>query len=126
MNNSLLDGLYLFIIGIFVVFIVLILILISIKLLTFFENKTYGKQISENKNLSNEKQDSLLDIAAAIAVSLFQKSRNKTSEIAAAVAVSLYENDKGEIVSQPNQNSYESAWVTINRSRMMQKKVRRA
>ena len=105
MNNSLLDGLYLFIIGIFVVFIVLILILISIKLLTFFENKTYGKQI---------------------AVSLFQKSRNKTSEIAAAVAVSLYENDKGEIVSQPNQNSYESAWVTINRSRMMQKKARRA
>ena len=78
MNNSLLDGLYLFVIGIFVVFIVLILILISIKLLTFFENKTYGKQISENKNLSNEKQDSLLDIAAAIAVSLFQKSKNKT------------------------------------------------
>ena len=50
MNTSLLDGLYLFIIGIFVVFIVLILILISIKLLTFFENKSYGKQISENEN----------------------------------------------------------------------------
>ena len=126
MNNSLLDGLYLFLIGIFVVFIVLILILISIKLLTFFENKTYGKKMPENNNLSNENEDSLVDIVAAIAVSLFQKSRNKTSEIAAAVAVSLYENDKRDILTPQNQNSYESAWVTINRSRMMQKKARRA
>ena len=70
--------------------------------------------------------NSLIDIAAAIAVSLFQKSRNKTNEIAAAVAVSLYENDKNHIINYQDKNSYESAWVTINRSRMMQKKARRA
>ncbi len=124
MNNSLLDGLHLFWIGILVVFFVLILLLISIKILTFFETRNLKKTISENKWESIKKDDSLLDIAAAIAISIFTKSKNKTNEIAAAVAVSIYENENTKLESS-DFASYESPWITINRSRIMQKKIRR-
>lgn len=124
MNNSLLDGLHLFWIGILVVFFVLILLLISIKILTFFETRNLEKAISENKLESIKNDDSLLDIAAAIAVSIFTKSKNKTNEIAAAVAVSIYENENTKLQVR-DFTSYESPWITINRSRIMQKKIRR-
>ena len=107
MNNSLLDGLHLFWIGILVVFFVLILLLISIKILTFFETRNLKKTISENKSESIKKDDSLLDIAAAIAISIFTKSKNKTNEIAAAVAVSIYENENTKLESS-DFASYES------------------
>ena len=124
MNNSLLDGLHLFWIGILVVFFVLILLLISIKILTFFETRNIEKAIPKNKLESIKNDDSLLDISAAIAVSIFTKSKNKTNEIAAAVAVSIYENENTKLELK-DFASYESPWITINRSRIMQKKIRR-
>lgn len=124
MNNSILDGLNLFWIGTTVVFLVLIVLLISINLLTFFENKFFQKNL-KNKNFKNqENEENLFEVAAAIAVSLFKKSKNRTNEIAAAVAVSMYENSKTKTVIN-NMNSFQSSWITINRSRMIHKKSRR-
>ena len=124
MNNSILDGLNLFWIGTTVVFLVLIVLLISINLLTFFENKFFQKKL-KNKNFKNqENEENLFEVAAAIAVSLFKKSKNRTNEIAAAVAVSMYENSKTKTVIS-NMNSIQSSWITINRSRMIHKKSRR-
>jgi len=124
LNNSLLDGLQVFWIGILVVFIVLVLLLLSIKVLTFFEKENLKKEIVGNKLKTNKNDDNLLDIAAAIGVSIFTKGKNKTNEIAAAVAVSIYENDNQKIIHK-DFSSYDSPWITINRSRMMQKKLRR-
>jgi len=127
LNNSILDGLNLFWIGTTVVFLVLIVLLISINLLTFFENKFFQKNL-KNKNFKNqeneENEENLFEVAAAIAVSLFKKSKNRTNEIAAAVAVSMYENSKTKTVIS-NMNSIQSSWITINRSRMIHKKSRR-
>ncbi len=81
MNNSLLDGLQVFWIGILVVFIVLVLLLLSIKVLTFFEKENLKKEIVGNKLKTNKNDDNLLDIAAAIGVSIFTKGKNKTNEI---------------------------------------------
>jgi len=124
LSNSLLDGLQVFWIGILVVFIVLILLLLSIKVLTFFETENSKKEIIKNKLKTNEKDGNLLDIAAAIGVSIFTKSKNKTNEIAAAAAVSIFENDNQKLIDT-DFSSYNSPWITINRSRMMQKKTRR-
>ncbi len=124
MSNSLLDGLQVFWIGILVVFIVLILLLLSIKVLTFFETENSKKEIIKNKLKTNEKDGNLFDIAAAIGVSIFTKSKNKTNEIAAAAAVSIFENDNQKLIDT-DFSSYNSPWITINRSRMMQKKTRR-
>ena len=124
MSNSLLDGLQVFWIGILVVFIVLILLLLSIKVLTFFETENTKKEIIKNKLTTNEKDGNLFDIAAAIGVSIFTKSKNKTNEIAAAAAVSIFENDNQKLIDT-DFSSYNSPWITINRSRMMQKKTRR-
>jgi len=124
LSNSLLDGLQVFWIGILVVFIVLILLLLSIKVLTFFETENSKKEIIKNKLKTNEKDGNLFDIAAAIGVSIFTKSKNKTNEIAAAAAVSIFENDNQKLIDT-DFSSYNSPWITINRSRMMQKKTRR-
>ena len=66
-----------------------------------------------------------MDIAAAIAVSIYKKSKSRTNEIAAAVAVSLYQNNKSKRDDANKINIIESSWITINRSRMMHKKTKR-
>ena len=124
MNNSILDGLNLFWIGTTVVFLVLIVLLVSINLLTFFENKFFQKKLKNKNVINQENGENLFEVAAAIAVSLFKKSKNRTNEIAAAVAVSMYENRKTKTVIT-NMNSIQSSWITINRSRMIHKKSRR-
>ena len=72
MNNSILDGFNLFWIGTSVVFLVLIVLLISIKILTFFEKKFFQKELKKRKIINHENEDNLIDVAAAIAVSLFK------------------------------------------------------
>ncbi len=124
MNDSVLDGLSLFWIGTSVVFLVLIILLISINILTFLEKKIFQKESKKVIVTNKENGDSLLEIAAAIAVSFYKKSKNSTNEIAAAVAVSLFENNKSK-ASKSTENTLQSSWITINRSRMMQKKFRR-
>lgn len=124
MNDSVLDGLSLFWIGTSVVFLVLIILLISINILTFLEKKIFQKESKKVIVTNQENGDSLLEIAAAIAVSFYKKSKNSTNEIAAAVAVSLFENNKSK-ASKSTENTLQSSWITINRSRMMQKKFRR-
>ena len=124
MNNSILDGFNLFWIGTSVVFLVLIVLLISIKILTFFEKNFFQKELKKRKIINHENEDNLIDVAAAIAVSLFKKSKIRTNEIAAAVAVSMYENSKSKTIMS-NINSFQSSWITINRSRMMNRKSRR-
>jgi Na+-transporting methylmalonyl-CoA/oxaloacetate decarboxylase gamma subunit len=124
LNNSILDGLNLFWIGTTVVFLVLIVLLVSINLLTFFENKFFQKKLKNKNVINQENGENLFEVAAAIAVSLFKKSKNRTNEIAAAVAVSMYENSKTKTVIS-NMNSIQSSWITINRSRMIHKKSRR-
>ena len=124
MNDSVLDGLSLLWIGTSVVFLVLIILLISINILTFLEKKIFQKESKKVIVTNKENGDSLLEIAAAIAVSFYKKSKNSTNEIAAAVAVSLFENNKSK-ASKSAENTLQSSWITINRSRMMQKKFRR-
>ena len=124
MNDSVLDGLSLFWIGTSVVFLVLIILLISINILTFLEKKIFQKESKKVIVTNQENGDSLLEIAAAIAVSFYKKSKNSTNEIAAAVAVSLFENNKSKAIKS-TENTLQSSWITINRSRMMQKKFRR-
>jgi len=124
LNDSVLDGLSLFWIGTSVVFLVLIILLISINILTFLEKKIFQKESKKVIVTNQENGDSLLEIAAAIAVSFYKKSKNSTNEIAAAVAVSLFENNKSK-ASKSTENTLQSSWITINRSRMMQKKFRR-
>ena len=124
MNDSVLDGLSLFWIGTSVVFLVLIILLISINILTFLEKKIFQKESKKVIVTNKENGDSLLEIAAAIAVSFYKKSKNSTNEIAAAVAVSLFENNKSKAIKS-TENTLQSSWITINRSRMMQKKFRR-
>jgi len=124
LNDSVLDGLSLFWIGTSVVFLVLIILLISINILTFLEKKIFQKESKKVIVTNKENGDSLLEIAAAIAVSFYKKSKNSTNEIAAAVAVSLFENNKSK-ASKSTENTLQSSWITINRSRMMQKKFRR-
>ena len=124
MNDSVLDGLSLFWIGTSVVFLVLIILLISINILTFLEKKIFQKKSKKVIVTNQENGDSLLEIAAAIAVSFYKKSKNSTNEIAAAVAVSLFENNKSKAIKS-TENTLQSSWITINRSRMMQKKFRR-
>jgi len=124
LNDSVLDGLSLLWIGTSVVFLVLIILLISINILTFLEKKIFQKESKKVIVTNKENGDSLLEIAAAIAVSFYKKSKNSTNEIAAAVAVSLFENNKSK-ASKSTENTLQSSWITINRSRMMQKKFRR-
>lgn len=125
MNNSLIDGFNLFWIGTSVVFVVLIVLLVSINILTFIETKFFQKDSANKKIINQENDDNLMDIAAAIAVSIYKKSKSRTNEIAAAVAVSLYQNNKSKRDDANKINIIESSWITINRSRMMHKKTKR-
>ena len=108
MNNVLIDGLYLSGIGLLVVFTVLILLMVSIKIITLFENNNIIDlpNISTNKENQNKK-NSLNDIAAAVAVAIYQKSKSQI---------------KKNIVEEYNNDS---SWIIVNRSRILTRKNRK-
>jgi len=125
-DNVLIDGFYLSGIGTLVVFLVLILLLISIKIITFFENKNNLDELEISQNsVKQNKTKGLINIAAAMAVGLYKKEKTNLNDVAAAVAVSLYKKDNLSESKLVEPYLVESSWVTINRSRMLSRKNRR-
>ena len=105
--NVVIDGLYLTLVGLCVVFVVLILLMLSIYFLNFFE----GKFFSNNNNLVAKEE---IGVKNSI-----------TKDIAAAVAVALYNKSK---IKQNNDLEYvvkDNSWITVNRSRIFLKRSTR-
>jgi Na+-transporting methylmalonyl-CoA/oxaloacetate decarboxylase gamma subunit len=66
-----LDGLYMSLIGLSVVFMVLIVLLVTINILNYFDKKSANSVIEEiSPNVQKEPKDSLENIAASIALTL--------------------------------------------------------
>jgi|TARA_B110000263_G_scaffold248698_1_gene264221 sodium pump decarboxylase gamma subunit len=108
LNNVLIDGIYLSGIGILVVFIVLILLMISIKVITFFDK--HSAINVPNISSTNEKQN----------------DKNTLNDIAAAVAVAIYKKTKSKITKNiPMESTIDSSWITVNRSRVLSRKNRK-
>ncbi|MDG2101743.1 MAG: hypothetical protein GWO78_06060 [Dehalococcoidales bacterium] len=109
MNNVLIDGLYLSGIGVLVVFIVLILLMISIKILTLFDKQAEIDipKISSNNENQNTKNP-LNDIAAAVAVAIYKKTRSKIKK------------------NIPLESTVDSSWIVVNRSRILSRNNRKA
>ena len=89
--NVVIDGLYLTLVGLCVVFVVLILLMLSIYFLNFFE----GKFFSNNNNLVAKeeigvKNSITKDIAAAVAVAVPLALVAVAVPVAVAVAVVFY------------------------------------
>tara|TARA_B100000941_G_scaffold95492_1_gene66418 strand:+ start:4102 stop:4413 length:312 start_codon:yes stop_codon:yes gene_type:complete len=77
-----LDGLYMSLIGLAVVFMVLIFLLITINLLNYFDKNPKKKNIETNTPLPSKKPDNKMEnIAAAIALSLAMSDNNPTKNI---------------------------------------------
>tara|TARA_B110000438_G_scaffold277196_1_gene299614 strand:+ start:12181 stop:12510 length:330 start_codon:yes stop_codon:yes gene_type:complete len=109
LNNVLIDGLYLSGIGVLVVFIVLILLMILIKVITLFDNHNDIDRpniISNNENQNNK--NSLNDIAAAVAVAIYKKTKSKITK------------------NIQIESTIDSSWVMVNRSRILSRKNRKA
>ena len=105
--NVVIDGLYLTLVGLSVVFVVLILLMLSIYFLNFFEDKFFS---NDNKLVPKE----VTGVKNSI-----------TKDIAAAVAVALYNKSK---IKQHNDSEYlvkDSSWITVNRSRIFLKRSAR-
>ena len=105
--NVVIDGLYLTLVGLCVVFVVLILLMLSIYFLNFFE----GKFLSNNNNL--------------VAKEVTGVKNSITKDIAAAVSVALYNKSK---IKQNNNLEYvvkDNSWITVNRSRIFLKRSTR-
>jgi Na+-transporting methylmalonyl-CoA/oxaloacetate decarboxylase gamma subunit len=66
-----LDGLYMSLIGLSVVFMVLIVLLVTINILNYFDKKSANSVVEEiSPNVQKEPKDSLENIAASIALTL--------------------------------------------------------
>ena len=66
-----LDGLYMSLIGLSVVFMVLIVLLVTINILNYFDKKSSANTIEEISSSSQKKpNDSMENIAASIALTL--------------------------------------------------------
>lgn len=102
--NVVIDGLYLTLVGLCVVFVVLILLMLSIYFLNFFEDKFFS---NDNKLVPKEvtgvKNSITKDVAAAVAVALYNKSKIK-------------QNNDFEYVVKDN------SWISVNRSRIFLKR----
>jgi sodium pump decarboxylase gamma subunit len=108
LNNVLIDGIYLSAIGLLVVFIVLILLMISIKIITLFEKNN----INDLSNLNTNKKN--------------QNKKNSLNEIAAAVAVAIYQKTKSQIKKNiVKESTNDSSWVMVNRSRILTRRNRK-
>tara|TARA_B100001079_G_C16391937_1_gene507271 strand:- start:137 stop:460 length:324 start_codon:yes stop_codon:yes gene_type:complete len=105
--NVVIDGLYLTLVGLCVVFVVLILLMLSIYLLNLFEGKFFSNDNNlVVKEVIGVKNSITKDIAAAVAVALFNKSKIK-------------QNNDLEYVVKDN------SWITVNRSRIFLKRSAR-
>jgi sodium pump decarboxylase gamma subunit len=101
------DGLYLTLVGLCVVFVVLILLMLSIYFLNLFEGKFFSN-------------DNKLVAKAATGI-----NNSITKDIAAAVAVALYNKNK---IKQNVNLEYvikDNSWITVNRSRILLKRSAR-
>ena len=102
--NVVIDGLYLTLVGLCVVFVVLILLMLSIYFLNFFEDKFFS---NDNKlvpiEVTGVKNSITKDVAAAVAVALYNKSKIK-------------QNNDFEYVVKDN------SWISVNRSRIFLKR----
>ena len=105
--NVLIDGLYLTLVGLCVVFVVLILLMLSIYFLNLFEEKFFSNDNNlVAKEVTGVKNSITKDIAAAVAVALYNKSKIK-------------QNNNLEYVVKDN------SWITVNRSRIFLKRSTR-
>ena len=105
--NVVIDGLYLTLVGLCVVFVVLILLMLSIYFLNLFEEKFFSNDNNlVAKEVTGVKNSITKDIAAAVAVALFNKSKIK-------------QNNDLEYVVKDN------SWITVNRSRIFLKRSAR-
>ena len=105
--NVVIDGLYLTLVGLCVVFVVLILLMLSIYFLNFFEGKFFsnGNNLIP-KEVTGVKNSITKDVAAAVAVALYNKSKIK-------------QNNDFEYVVKDN------SWISVNRSRIFLKRSAR-
>tara|TARA_B100001105_G_scaffold251455_1_gene241222 strand:+ start:479 stop:808 length:330 start_codon:yes stop_codon:yes gene_type:complete len=105
--NVVIDGLYLTLVGLCVVFVVLILLMLSIYFLNLFEEKFFSNDNNlVAKEVTGVKNSITKDIAAAVAVALYNKSKIK-------------QNNNLEYVIKDN------SWITVNRSRIFLKRSTR-
>ena len=105
--NVVIDGLYLTLVGLCVVFVVLILLMLSIYFLNLFEEKFFSNDNNlVAKEVTGVKNSITKDIAAAVAVALYNKSKIK-------------KNYNLEYVVKDN------SWITVNRSRIFLKRSTR-
>ena len=105
--NVVIDGLYLTLVGLCVVFVVLILLMLSIYLLNLFEEKFFSNDNNlVAKEVTGVKNSITKDIAAAVAVALYNKSKIK-------------QNNNLEYVVKDN------SWISVNRSRIFLKRSTR-
>jgi Na+-transporting methylmalonyl-CoA/oxaloacetate decarboxylase gamma subunit len=105
--NVVIDGLYLTLVGLCVVFVVLILLMLSIYFLNLFEEKFFSNDNNlVAKKVTGVKNSITKDIAAAVAVALYNKSKIK-------------QNNNLEYVIKDN------SWITVNRSRIFLKRSTR-
>ena len=105
--NVVIDGLYLTLVGLCVVFVVLILLMLSIYFLNLFEEKFFSNDNNlVAKEVTGVKNSITKDIAAAVAVALYNKSKIK-------------QNNDLEYVVKDN------SWITVNRSRIFLKRSTR-
>ena len=77
-----LDGLYMSLIGLAVVFMVLIFLLITINLLNYFDKNPKKKNIETDTPILSKKTDNKMEnLVAAIALSLAMSENNPTKNI---------------------------------------------
>ena len=95
-----LDGLYMSLIGLAVVFMVLVFLLITINLLNYFDKKP-SKKIIEVESTST-----------------LNKSESNIENVVAAIALSLAMSEKIPQMNISNKNSGSSNWLSIGQQRL--------
>jgi len=94
-----LDGLYMSLIGLAVVFMVLVFLLITINLLNYFDRKPTKNIEIETASTSNKSESNIENVVAAIALSLAMSEKTPQLNIS-------------------NKNSGSSNWLSIGQQRL--------
>tara|TARA_Y100001936_G_scaffold55160_1_gene54031 strand:+ start:3378 stop:3689 length:312 start_codon:yes stop_codon:yes gene_type:complete len=95
-----LDGLYMSLIGLAVVFMVLVFLLITINLLNYFDKKPSKK---------------IIEVETA---ETLNKSESNIENVVAAIALSLAMSEKAPQMNISNKNSGSSNWLSIGQQRL--------
>ena len=95
-----LDGLYMSLIGLAVVFMVLVFLLITINLLNYFDKKPFKK---------------IIEIETA---STLNNSDSNIENVVAAIALSLAMSEKAPKMNIANKNSGSSNWFSIGQQKL--------